>query len=41
MNYKDIVAAFVIGLLIGSGDIVGGIFIGFIYNKFIRDEESD
>ena len=41
MSYKDVIAAFVIGCLIGSGDIFGGIFIGLIYNRFIREEESD
>jgi F0F1-type ATP synthase membrane subunit c/vacuolar-type H+-ATPase subunit K len=40
MSYQDIIAAFVVGLLIGSGDIFGGIVVGFIYNRFIR-EESD
>jgi F0F1-type ATP synthase membrane subunit c/vacuolar-type H+-ATPase subunit K len=40
MSYQDIIAAFVVGLLIGSGDIFGGIAVGFIYNRLIR-EESD
>lgn len=41
MSYQDIIAAFVVGCLIGSGDIFGGIVVGLIYNKFLRDEESD
>lgn len=35
MNYQDIIAAFIVGLLIG------GICIYILYNKFIRDEEED
>lgn len=41
MSYQDIIAAFIVGSLIGSGKILGGIFIGFIYYKLIIDEESD
>lgn len=39
MSYQDIIAAFIVGLLIGSGNIIGGVFIYILYNKFIRDEE--
>lgn len=38
MSYQDIIAAFVVGLLIGSGEIVGGVCIGIIYNKFLRED---
>lgn len=41
MTYQDIIAVFIVGSLMGSGNIIGGIFIGLIYYKFIRDEESD
>lgn len=42
MSYQDIIAAFVIGLFIGSGEIFGGVCIGIIYSTFLRDDkESD
>lgn len=41
MNYQDIIAAFVVGLLMGSGEIFGGICVYILYNRFIRDEEDD
>lgn len=41
MTGRDIVAAFVVGLLIGSGEIFGGLCVGIFYNEFLRDEEDD
>lgn len=41
MSYKDIIAAFIVGLLIGSGEIFGGVCVGLFYNEFLRDEEAD
>lgn len=41
MSYKDIISVFVVGCLVGSGNIFGGIVVGLIYNRFMRDEESD
>ena len=40
MSYKNIIAAFVVGLFIGSCDIFGGVCIGLIYYYFLRDEEE-
>lgn len=41
MNYKDIMAAFVIGCLVGSDEFLGGFCLYIIYNIFMRDKESD
>lgn len=41
MNYQDIIAAFIVGCLVGSGNIFGGLIIGLAYSRFMREDESD